>query len=146
MHASLISIAHLLCTCMSWGGGGGPRNFINGTCSLFYCTLKTPIIRPHTTKHHLHYILLYSLQHQLPTRSVLHHDDPPDLRYTVELRCPGKERRNKGITDAHKKGEQVSAIPGEKNAVIARNCAWKTAINAPNYAVFKTLYLLDCVI
>ena len=37
-------------------------------------------------------------------------------------------------------------IPGEKNGVIARNCAWKTAINAPNYAVFKTLYLLDCTI
>ena len=36
--------------------------------------------------------------------------------------------------------------PGEKNGVIARNCALKSAINAPNYAVFKTLYLLDCAI
>ena len=23
VHASLISITHILCTCMSWGGGGG---------------------------------------------------------------------------------------------------------------------------
>ena len=38
----------------------------------------------------------------------------------------------------------ASDNPGEKNGVIARNCA--SAINAPNYAVFKTLYLLDCVI
>ena len=92
------------------GGGGGARNFINGTCSLFYCTLKTPhhtLIRPHTTK--LHQILLYSLQHQLPTRSVLHHHDPSDLQYTVELHCPGKERRNKGITDPQKKGEQIES-------------------------------------
>ena len=94
------------------GGGGGARNFINGTCSLFYCTLKTPhhtLISPHTTKHHLHQMLLYSLQHQLPTRSVLHHDDPSDLPHSEELHCPGKERRNKGITDAHKKGEQFES-------------------------------------
>ena len=58
-----------------------------------------------TPKHHLHQMLLYSLQHQLPTRSVLHHDDHTDLPHKVELHCSGKERRNKGITDAHKKGE-----------------------------------------
>ena len=82
-------------------------NFINGAFSLL--PLHPYNIPPYTTKHHLHQILLYSLQHQLPTRSVLHHDDPPDLRYTVELHCPGKERRNKGITDAHKKGEQFES-------------------------------------
>ena len=52
-------------------------------------------------------MLLYSLQHQLPTRSVLHHDDHSHLQYTVELHWSGKERRNKGITDTctctHKK-------------------------------------------
>ena len=51
------------------------------------------------------YILIISTA----TRSVLHHDDPAHLRYTVELHCPGKERRNKGITDAHKKGEQIES-------------------------------------
>ena len=54
-------------------------------------------------------MLLYSLQHQLPTRSVLHHDDPPDLPHTVELHCSGKERRRNGITHAHKKGEQIES-------------------------------------
>ena len=54
-----------------------------------------------TTKHHLHHMLLYSLQHQLPTRSVLHHDNPPHVPHTVELYCSGKGIRNKGITDAH---------------------------------------------
>ena len=39
-----------------------------------------------------------------------------------------------------------NGYPGEKNGVIARNCARKTAITTPNYAVFKTLYLLDCAI
>ena len=27
----------------------------------------------------------------------------------MEFHCPGKERRNKGITDAHKKGEQFES-------------------------------------
>ena len=67
------------------------------------------ITYPSIPSHHLHQILLYSLQHQLPTRSVLHHDDHSDLPYTVELYCSGKERRNKGITDAHKKGEQLES-------------------------------------
>ena len=93
VHASLISIAHLLCTCMSWGGGGGHHT----------------LIRPHTTKHHLQQILLYSLQHQLPTRSVLHHHDHSHLPHKVELHWSGKERRNKGITDAHKKREQFES-------------------------------------
>ena len=60
-----------------WGEGLGDIfiNFILLTVhGLFYCIHKTPhltlIISPHTTKHRLHQILLYSLQHQLPTRSV----------------------------------------------------------------------------
>ena len=67
------------------------------------------ITYPSIPSHHLHQILLYSLQHQLPTRSVLHHADHSDLPYTVELYCSGKERRNIGITDAHKKGEQFES-------------------------------------
>ena len=66
-------------------------------------------------EHHLHQILLYSLQHQLPTRSVLHHDDHSHLPHTVELYCTGKERRNKSITDAHKKGEQFESEYEEEN-------------------------------
>ena len=67
------------------------------------------ITYPSIPSHHLHQILLYSLQHQLPTRSVLHHDDHSDLPHTVELHWSGKERRNKGNTDAHKKGEQFES-------------------------------------
>ena len=69
------------------------------------------ITYPSIPSHHLHQMLLYSLQHQLPTKSVLQHDDHSDLPHTctVELYCPGKERRNKGITDAHKKGEQFES-------------------------------------
>ena len=43
------------------------------------------------TLHHLHKILLYSHQHLLPTRSVLHHDDPSHLPHTVEFDHSGKE-------------------------------------------------------
>ena len=112
VHASLISIAHLLCTCMCCGGRGWAAILLMVHLAFCHCILTTPhhtLISPHTTKHHLHQMLLYSLQHQLPTRSVLHHDDPYDLPQTVELHCPGKERRNKGITDAHKKGEQFES-------------------------------------
>ena len=35
--------------------------------------------------YHLHQILLYSHQHLLPTKSVLHHDNPSHLQHTVEL-------------------------------------------------------------
>ena len=38
--------------------------------------------------HHLHEMLLYSHQHLLPTRSALHHGDPPDMPHTMELHCP----------------------------------------------------------
>ena len=52
--------------------------------------------------YHLHK-LLYSLQHELPTRSVLHHDDHSDLPHGVELHCSEKikHKSNKGITNVH---------------------------------------------
>ena len=85
-------------------------HFAFATASLQHPSIPSLVhIHLSTTKHHLHQMLLYSLQHQLPTRSVLHHDDPSDLPHSVELHCSGKERRNKGITDAHKKGEQFES-------------------------------------
>ena len=52
--------------------------------------------------YHLHK-LLYSLQHQLPTRSVLHHDDHSDLPHRLECHCPEKikHKRITGITNVH---------------------------------------------
>ena len=95
-----------------WGEGGGAAILLMVHLAFCSCALITSLhtlISPHTTKHHLHQMLLYSLQHQLPTGSELHHDDHYDLPQTVELHCPGKERRNKGITDAQKKGEQFES-------------------------------------
>ena len=43
----------------------------------------------------LHQILLYSYQHLLPTRSVLHPDDPSDMPHAMEMLCPGKKQRSK---------------------------------------------------
>ena len=59
---------------------------------------------------------------------------PPFVLQHVMVHC-----RMSKVTD-------TLGFPGGKNDVIARNCVRKTAINVPNCAVFKTLYLLDCAI
>ena len=73
------------------------------------------ITYPSIPSHHLHQMLLYSLQHQLPTRSVLHHDDHSDLPHSVELHCSGKERRNKA-SQMHIRRENSLKLNMEKRS------------------------------
>ena len=76
-------------------------HLLYATCGMFisspyhHCTCIYHIfsLQQMNQSIHFHQILLYSLQHQLPTRSVLHQDDSHDLPHTVEFRCPEQYRK-----------------------------------------------------
>ena len=82
---------------------------MNMVCGMWY--MELPLCPHHNIhvhvpyahmSHHLHLMLLYSPQHLLPTSSALHHDDPSDWPYTMELYCPGK-----GVKEQNKSKKQI---------------------------------------
>ena len=64
----------------------------------------------------------------------------------MELYCPGKKRRNKGVTDAHKKGEQFERRKVNERSTEGEGACWEGVemTTSPDQFVHDVLQQVLC--